>query len=118
MVKSFFLSWGTNFVGLAIAGLFFSGIQYQDKLRVLVVASLIFGLVNALIRPAVIILSLPAIVITLGLFTLVVNTAMLYITSAIYKPFQITSLWSAVGAVMVVWLVNYLSVSLVKEPQS
>ena len=118
MVKSFFLSWGTNFVGLAIAGLFFSGIQYQDKLRVSVVAGPLKNLVNALIRPAVIILSLPAIVITLGLFTLVVNTAMLYITSAIYKPFQVTSLWSAVGAVMVVWLVNYLSVSLVKEPQS
>lgn len=118
MVKSFFYSWGANFVGLAIAALLFSGIQYQDKLRVLVVASLIFGLVNALIRPVAIILSLPAIVLTLGLFTLVVNTAMLYITAAIYKPFQVTSVWAAVGAVVVVWLVNYVMVSMVKEPQS
>ncbi len=105
-------------MGLALAALFFSGIQYQDKIRVLVVASLIFGLVNALIRPAVVILSLPAIVLTLGLFTLVVNTAMLYITSAIYKPFQVTSVWAALGAVLVVWLVNYVMVSLIKEPKS
>jgi putative membrane protein len=118
MLKSFFLSWGTNFVGLTITALSFSGIQYQDKLRVLVIASLVFGLVNALIRPVAIILSLPAIILTLGLFTLVINTAMLYITSAIYKPFQVTNVWAAVGAVVVVWLVNYVMISLVKEPKS
>lgn len=117
MLKRFFYSWAVNFVGLALAGQFFSGIQYQDKLRVLIVASLIFGLVNALIRPLVVILSLPAIVLTLGLFTLVINTAMLYLTSAVYKPFQVTTIWSAVGAVIVVWLVNYIMVSLVKEPK-
>ncbi len=118
MLKRFLYSWAVNFIGLTIAAQLFSGIQYQDKLRVLIVASLIFGLVNALIRPLAIILSLPAIMLTLGLFTLIVNTAMLYLTSAIYKPFDITSIWSALGAVTIVWLVNYAAVSLIKEEKA
>ncbi len=118
MLKRFLYSWAVNFIGLTIAAQLFSGIQYQDKLRVLVVASLVFGLVNALIRPLAIILSLPAIMLTLGLFTLVINTGMLYLTSAIYEPFNITSVWSALGAVMIVWLVNYTAISLMKEQKS
>ncbi len=115
MLKRFLLSWGANFVGLTIAALLLSGIQYQDKIRVLVIASLIFGLVNAFLRPIVVLFSLPAIMLTLGLFSLVINTLMLYVTSLLYKPFNITSVWAAVGAVIIVWLVNYGVDSLVKE---
>lgn len=115
MLKRFLYSWGANFIGLTAAALMFSGIQYQDKIRVLIVASLVFGVVNAFIRPLVVLLSLPAIVITLGFFSLIINTGMLYLTSLLYKPFDITSVWSAVGAVIVVWLVNYGVDTLVKD---
>ncbi len=115
MLKRFLLSWLVNFAGLWVAAQLFAGISYGDQARILIVASLIFGIVNALIRPLVIILSLPAIVFTLGLFTLVVNTLMLYLTSALYHNFKINSVWSAIGAVMVVWLVNYLATYLIED---
>ena len=118
MLQRCLYSWLINFLGLWVAASLFSGIQYSDKLRILIVASLIFGLVNALIRPVVVILSLPAIVLTLGLFTLVVNMGMLYITSALYPKFSVTSVWAAIGTVMIVWLVNYLMSNVIREPKS
>ncbi len=53
------------------------------------------------------ILSLPAIVITLGFFSLIINALLLYITSLIYSPFQVKSIGSAIAAVIVVWVANY-----------
>lgn len=108
MLKRFLLVWLVNVIGLFTAALLFTGIDYGDSTWVLLVASLIFGLVNALIRPLVVIISLPAIVLTLGFFTLVVNALMLWITSVVYPPFQVKTIGSAIGAVIIVWLVNYL----------
>ncbi len=89
-----------------MAATFLKGIN-ADSFTVLMIASLIFGLVNALLRPTLVILSLPAIVLTSGLFSLIINTLLLYVTSAIYKPFRVETIWSAIGAVIVVWLANY-----------
>lgn len=109
MLKRLLISWLVNFVGLWVASELFSGIQYGDRLRVLIVAALVFALINAIIRPVITILSLPFIVVTLGFFTLVINTFMLYITSFFYPKLQVNSIWSAVGAVVIVWLVNYVT---------
>lgn len=115
MLRHLLVSWLVNFAGLWVAAQLFSGISYGDQARVLIIASLIFGLVNAFIRPLVIILSLPAIVLTLGLFTLFINAFMLYLTSLIYNKFHVSSIWSAIGAVIVVWLVNYLMNYLIED---
>lgn len=108
MLKRFLWSWLANAIGLLAAAWLFSSIDYGNKFVVLLIASLIFGLVNALIRPVIIIVSLPAIVLTLGLFTLIVNALMLYITSRLYPAFQLRSWAAAIGAVIIVWLVNYV----------
>jgi putative membrane protein len=115
MLRRFGLRWFVNFIGLWVASGLLSGIQYNDKIAVLVIAALVFSLVNALIRPVVLVLALPAIILTLGLFTLVVNGLMLYLVMLIYPRFHVSSLWSALGAVMVVWLVNYLLNDLLVE---
>lgn len=107
MLKRFIWSWIGNAAGLFVASLLISGIDYQKRFLVLIIASLIFGIVNALIRPIVVIISLPAIVLTLGVFTLIVNAFMLWLTSRLYPSFQIRSIWAALGAVVIVWLVNY-----------
>lgn len=107
MLKRFIWSWIGNAAGLFMASLLISGVDYQKRLLVLVVASLIFGIVNALIRPIVVIISLPAIVLTLGIFTLAVNAFMLWLTTVLYPSFQLRSIWAALGAVIIVWLVNY-----------
>ncbi len=106
MIRRFLLTWLANFVGLLLASTLFSTIG-SDSLWVIVIASLVFGIVNALLRPALVILSLPAIVLTFGFFSLIINAILLYITSAIYKPFQVSSVWAAIGTVIIVWLANY-----------
>lgn len=106
MIRRFLLTWLANFLGLLLSSVLFSSIG-ADNLWVIVIASLIFGIVNALLRPVLVILSLPAIIMTFGFFSLIINAIMLYITSAIYKPFQVNSMWAAIITVIIVWLANY-----------
>lgn len=115
LLKGVLFSWLVNFLGLWLAASLFSGITYNDQLLVLLIASAIFGFINFLIRPLVMILSLPAVILTFGLFTLIVNASMLYITSFFYPRFQVKSIWSAIGAVIILWLVNYLMTDLVEN---
>lgn len=117
MLRKFALRVLVNFLGLwAAAELMTGSINYDDKLRVLVIAALIFSLVNAVIRPIVVLLSLPAIVLTLGLFTFVINAFMLYLVTKIYPSFQLRSFWTAVLATIIIWIVNYLLTELL-EPK-
>ena len=117
MLRKFALRVLVNFLGLwAAAELMTGSINYNDKLRVLVIAALIFSVVNAVIRPLVVILSLPAIVLTLGLFTLIINAFMLYLVTKIYPSFQLRSFWTAVVATIIIWVVNYLLTELL-EPK-
>src|SRR5438105_3876465 len=112
MLKQFLLRWVVNFMGLWTAATLVPGITYQEHLRVLIWAALIFSIVNALIRPLIILLTLPVIIVTLGLFTLVVNAFMLYVVTFFYHKFHIANFRSAVLAVIIVWLVNYLMTDL------
>jgi len=75
---------------------------------------LIFGLVNALVRPIVSLLSLPITILTLGLFTIVINAAMLYLTSWLssYTPVHFTIdsfFWTAVLAAIIITLVSLVA---------
>jgi putative membrane protein len=106
--KQFLLRWLVNFFGLWTAATLLDGIHYQDHLAVLIWASLIFSLVNAFIRPLIVILSLPAIILSLGLFTFIINAFMLYLVTLFYDKFQIASFWSAILAVFIIWVVNFL----------
>ncbi len=108
MIKSFILRWLVNFLGLWAAATLLSGINYNGRLRVLIWAALIFSIVNAILRPLIVLLTLPAIVLTLGLFMLVINSFMLYMVTFLYPKFTITSVRSAVMAVVIIWGVNYL----------
>jgi putative membrane protein len=117
MIRVFILRWLVNFLGLwAAAELMTGSIDYDGRLAVLAIAALIFSLVNAVIRPLVVILSLPAIVLTLGLFTLVINAFMLYLVTLIYHNFHLRSFWTAVVATVIIWIVNYLLTELL-EPK-
>lgn len=117
MLRLFIVRWLVNFLGLwAAAELMTGSIGYNDKLRVLVIAALIFSLVNAVIRPLIILLSLPAIVLTLGLFTLVINAFMLWLVTVVYPSFQLRSFWTAILATIIIWVVNYLLTELL-EPK-
>jgi len=101
------LRWFINGLGIWAAARLLSGVEY-GQFGDLVAAALIFSLINATIRPVIVILSLPAIVLTLGLFTLIVNALMVYLTSVFYAPFDIAGFSTAIFAAIIIGLVNYL----------
>ena len=105
----FLMRWFVCGLGLWIAaGLLGKGIGYQSELRVIVVAGLILALINMIVRPIGVILSLPAILLSLGLFMVVINGLMVLLVSKLYTPLHITNFWAAMLAGIVIGLVNYL----------
>lgn len=112
----FVLRWLVCSLGLFIAaGLLGSSIDYGNKLRVIVIAGLILALINIVLKPLIIIFSLPAILFTLGLFMIIVNGLTVYIASKLYSPLHITNFWAAVFAGVVIGLVNYLVTAILEE---
>lgn len=118
MIKQFLLRWMVNFFGLWTAATLLTGIDYNEHVRVLIWAALIFSIVNALIRPLIILLTLPAIVVTLGLFTFVINAFMLYLVTLFYSKFDIVNFRSAILAVIIIWVVNYLLNDLIERQKA
>ena len=79
------------------------------------VAALILGLVNILIKPILIILTLPINILTLGLFTFVINAGLLLIVSSIVKGFEIANFSAALMAAIVLWLCSILTNTLLSN---
>ena len=102
----FFLRWSINLLALVIAGSLIKGITI-GSLGIGIIAAGIFGVVNAVIRPVVLILTLPINLLTLGLFTLVVNAAMLMLVSAVVPGFVIESFRSAFFGALVISLISW-----------
>src|SRR3954447_4413632 len=80
-------------LGLGLASALVPGIQVQDG-RTLIGAALLLGIVNALVRPLIVLLTLPITVLTLGLFLLVINAALLGLVAS-FEGFTISGFWSA-----------------------
>jgi len=108
--------WFVCSLGLWIAaGLLGSSISYEQKFSVIVIAGLVLAIVTLFIKPLVILLSLPAILLSLGLFMLVVNGFMVFLVSKLYTPLHITNFWAAIFAGVVIGLVNYLVTTIVES---
>jgi putative membrane protein len=109
IIYRFLVRWLVSSLGLWIAaGLLRSGVHYDSNLWVIIIAGLILAVINAILRPAIVILSLPAILFTLGIFMLFINGFMVYLVSVLYPSLQISSFWVAILAGMIIGLVNYL----------
>ena len=107
----FIVRWILNSFGLWIAvrifGTGYSDVELNANIYVFLIAGLIFSIINAILRPAVIILALPAILVTLGLFTIVVNGFMVYISLKLTPGLHMTFLNSILTG-LVLSLVNYI----------
>ncbi len=77
-------------------------------------AALVLGLVNAVIRPLIILLTLPVNILTLGLFTLVINALMLWFVASIVKGFDVKNFVAAFLGALVLWVVGWLTNALTK----
>ena len=78
-----------------LPGLYFASAGY------LLAAALLLGIVNAIVRPIAVVLTLPLTLLTLGLFLLVINAAMLGLVALLLSGFQISGFWTAIGASLI-----------------
>ncbi len=117
----FLLRWLLNSLGLWVAArlLVGHGVSYDESQGFVLFfwAGLVLSLVNALLKPLIVILSLPAILLTLGLFTLIVNGLTVWIAGALVSGFSI-SFWAAVLAGMIISLINYVLTNLLALNES
>jgi putative membrane protein len=100
--------WVCNVIALFLAAWILSGVSYGDQWWTLFIAAAVFTLVNAWVKPILTVLSIPFIVVTLGLFYFLINVLMLYITDWIVPDFEIRTFWWAVLAAIIVSIVNGL----------
>ncbi len=108
MLGGFLLRWIFNAIAIFVTTRIVTGIRLPDTESILI-AALVLGLVNASIRWVLLVLTLPLNILTLGLFTLVVNTLMLYLVAAV-TPMQIDSFLSAfMGALLIAIISTFLS---------
>lgn len=84
------------------------GLDYGSSLGCLLGASLLLGIINAFIRPILLFLSFPLILVTLGLFILIINALMLKFVSEIVPCFKVPGFWSAVFGALVISIVSWL----------
>jgi putative membrane protein len=107
-MMGFLLRTAINAVALWVASAIVPGLHFSG-IGTLLLAAVIFGVVNAVVRPVAVILSLPLTLLTLGLFLLVVNAAMLGLTALLLPGMQVDGFWSALfGAIVtsiVAWFV-------------
>ncbi len=102
-------------MGLWIAaGILGERITYESTSGI-IIAGLILAIVNAVIKPIVVILSLPAILFSLGLFMIVINGLMVLLVSWLYSSLEVTNFLAAMLAGMVIGLVNYLVTTILEE---
>lgn len=112
-MQSFLLRWGFNSIAIYLTTRIIQGVRVPDFYAA-IVAALALGIVNAFIRPLVLILTLPVNILSLGLFTLVVNALMLYIVQAV-TALQVSNFWSAlVGALLIALISTLLSHVLIR----
>jgi putative membrane protein len=105
------VAWGVNIVALIVIDWLFGSVDI-GRWGSLLLGAAVLGLANAILKPILTILTLPLILITLGLFYFVLNILMLALAEWIAPNFVINGFWTYVGATIVVWLVNWILNSL------
>lgn len=120
-MTKFILRWAINAIALYLAVLILPGIDLASAPSSIIWLALIFGFVNALVRPLISILTCPLIILTLGLFTLVINTFMFWLTSIIGQSFGIALTisdpvwWNAFLGGLVVSIVSVVMTLILKD---
>jgi putative membrane protein len=99
-MRGFIARFAVNLLLLALVARMFEGIQVDGFLSLLF-AGIILGLLNAFLRPILILITLPLTILSIGIFIFVINALMLYITSAMVNGFRVDNFWTALGAALV-----------------
>ena len=110
-VVGLLVGWGVNIVALIVIDWLFDSVAIE-RWGPLLLGAAVLGIANAVLKPILAVLTLPLIIITLGLFYFVLNIAMLALAEWIAPDFSINGFWTYVGSVIVIWLVNWVLHSL------
>jgi putative membrane protein len=116
MGRALLIRWVSNVVALFVAAWLLSGIDYGDSWWTLLIAAAVFTVVNAWVKPILSILSIPFIIVTLGLFYFLINVLMLYVTDWIVPDFEIETFWWGVLGAIIVSIVNGLMNIVLPDP--
>jgi putative membrane protein len=95
-----------NLAALWVASEAFDGVDYGGEFGVLLAAAVVFTLANWIVKPVVALLTLPLIILTLGVAYFFVNVLMLLLTDWVVGDFEAGGFWTVVGATILIWVVN------------
>jgi putative membrane protein len=109
MLKAFFQRWIVSTVAVLVATYVVPGIKYGNW-RDLLIATLVLGLLNSFLRPVLMLLSLPLLIVTLGLFTIIINALLLLLVSWLLgdQHFHVSGFWSAFWGALVISIISLL----------
>jgi len=93
-LAGFFIQWGITSFSLWVASLLFNGIRFSST-GSLIVSALLLGFANAVLKPLLVILTLPLTLVTLGFFLLVINALVLLLVAKLVSGFKISGFWTA-----------------------
>jgi putative membrane protein len=114
--RALLIRWVSNVAALFVAAWLLSGVTYGDSWWSLLIAAAVFTIVNAWVKPVLAILSIPFIVVTLGLFYFLINVLMLYVTDWVVPDFEINTFWWGVLAAIIVSVVNMILSPFLPDP--
>ncbi len=115
-IYTFLVRWAVCSMGLWIAaGLFHRSISYDNRISVIIIAGALLAILNTVIKPLLVLLSMPIMLLTVGLFMIIVNGTMVYLVSKLYGPLDIAHFWVAICAGIIIGLVNYLVTAILEE---
>jgi putative membrane protein len=106
-MRQFVIRWGVTTIAVMVASAVIHGIRY-DSVASLIGAALLLGILNAFVRPFLLILSAPLILLTLGFFILVVNGLMLLFVPHLVTGFHVDSFGSAFWGAIIISLVSWI----------
>lgn len=105
--------WLINALALYLTAVLLPGMQFRG-LGATLLAAAVLGIVNAVIRPLLLLLTLPLNIVTLGLFTFVINALMLLLTSAVVPGFTISGFGSAIVGAIVLTIISFILSHLIR----
>jgi len=111
----FLIHWAITALALWAASHIFKGLKF-DSTGALVIAALLLGFANAIVKPLLIVLTLPLTLVTFGLFLLVINALMILLVAALVRGFRVSGFWTALFASLFVSILSVLIGSLVSGP--
>ena len=100
------IAWAVDAASLAVAAWIFSGITVGGSAGTLILAALVYGILATFVKPILKLLTLPLMIVTLGIAWFFVAMFILWLTDVIVSGFQINGFWTLVGGTIVVWLVG------------